>query len=133
MRKTDGLVKYPVIFLKPIRMQYDLMVFIFTIPLKKLPCKKCVPVPLNIMGYCNGNACYVVVISAQVFYYPVRRQINIQQKCVQQYNFISTVMFHVVLCMGNVHNTNEKHVHCAPQQRALKGLPKYTHEKNCVT
>ena len=32
MCKTEGLVKYPVVFLKPIKMQYDLMVVIFVIP-----------------------------------------------------------------------------------------------------
>ena len=85
MRKTEGLVKYPVVFLKPLRMQYDLMVVIFTIPLQTWPWQKCVPVPLNIMVYRTENVCYVDVISAQLFSYPFSSKIKIQQTCVQQY------------------------------------------------
>ena len=97
---------------KPIRMQYDLMAVIFTIPLQTWPWKQCVPVPLIIMGYRTGNVCYIVVINAQVLSYPVRRQINIQQTCVQQYDLMLTVMFHIVLFTGNIHTMNEQHVHC---------------------
>ena len=82
-RFAEGLVKYKVLFLKPIRMKYDLMVVIFTILLKTWPWKQYDPVTLNIMGYCTGNMCYVVVINAQVLSYPFRRQIKIQQTCVQ--------------------------------------------------
>ena len=71
MHKTEGLVKYQVVFLKPIIMQYNLMAVISTIPLHTFPWKKCVPIILNIMGYHNGNVCYIVVISAKVMYYPV--------------------------------------------------------------
>ena len=59
--------------------------------------EKCVPVPLNIMGYHTGNVCYVFVISDQVLSYPVRRQIKIQQTCAEQYVFMFTITFHIVL------------------------------------
>ena len=84
MRKTEDLVKYPVVFLKPIRMQYYLMFVIFTIPLLTWPWQQCIPVPLNIMGDLTGNIFYIFVISAQVLSYPARVQIKIQQTCVQQ-------------------------------------------------
>ena len=78
MFKTEGLVKYQVLFLKPIIMKYDLVVVIFTILLQTWSWKQCVPVNLNIMGYHTGNVYYVVVIIDLVFYYPVRMQIKIQ-------------------------------------------------------
>ena len=84
MHKTEGLEKYPVLFLKPMRMKYDLMVFTFSIPLHTWPWQQCVLVPLNIMGCRTGNMCYVDVIWAQVLSYLVRRQIKIQQTCAQQ-------------------------------------------------
>ena len=114
MRKTEGLVKYPVTFLKPIRIQYELMAIIFKIPLQTCPCKQCVPVPMIIMGYRTGNVCNIVVINAQVLSYPVRRQIKIQQTYVQQYNLMLTVMFHIIMFTGNIHTMNEQHVHCVP-------------------
>ena len=80
MRKTEGLVKYTVIFLKPIRTQYYLMVVIFKIPLKTWPWQQCVPVPLNIMEMCVT----LFLINSQIFSYPVRRKIKIQQTRVQQ-------------------------------------------------
>ena len=76
--------EYQVVLLKPIRIKYNLMVVIFKILLQTCIWKQYVPVPLNIMGYCTGNVCYVVVISYQVLSYPVRRHTNIQHTCVQQ-------------------------------------------------
>ena len=70
--------------LKSIRIMYDLMVVIFTIPLQTWPRKQCVPVILDIIGYRAGNMCYVVVIISQVFYYPFRRQRKIPQTSFQQ-------------------------------------------------
>ena len=84
MHKTEGMVKYPIVFLKPIRMHYELTVVVFTISLQAWPRKKCVPVPLNIMDYPPGNVCYIILTSAKVLSYPVRRQIKIQQTRVQQ-------------------------------------------------
>ena len=75
---------------------------------------KIFPVPLNIMVYHTGNVCYAVVISSQVLSYPVRRQIKIQQTCVKQYDFVFTVMFHVVLFTRDAHTMNEQHVHFVP-------------------
>ena len=72
-------MKYPVVFLKPIIMQYNLIVVIFTILLKTRPWKQYVPVPLNIMGYRTGNVCNVVMISDQILSYPFSRQIKIQR------------------------------------------------------
>ena len=37
--------------------------------------EKCVPAIINIMSYCTGNVCYVVVINDQVLSYPVSRKI----------------------------------------------------------
>ena len=62
MLKTEGLVKYPVVFFKPIQLQYDLMFVIFTIPLHKWPWHKFVPINIKIAGYQTVNVCYVVVI-----------------------------------------------------------------------
>ena len=115
MRKTEVLVKYQVIYLKPIRILYNLMVEIFTIPLQTWILQQCVPVTLNIMGYRTGNMCYVVVISAQVFSYPVRSQIKTQQTCVQKYYFIFTVFPHILLCKDYVHTMNEQHFQRVPQ------------------
>ena len=109
------------------------MVVIFIIPLQTWPWQQYVPVPQNTMGHRTGNVCYVVVISAQVLSYPYRRQINIQQTCIQQYDFTFTIMFHVVIFTGNIHTTNDKHVHCVPQCRSLTGLPKYTQKITWVT
>ena len=78
------------------------------------------------MVYCTVNVCYFVVISAQLLSYPVSRKIQIQQTCIQQYYFIFTIMFHVLLCMADIHTTNEQHAHCVPQWRALTGIPNYT-------
>ena len=130
MRKTEGLMKYPVVFSKPIIMQYNLMVVIFIIALQIWTWKQCYPLPLNIMGYRTENVCYAVLISTQVLSYLFRRQLKIQQTCVQQCNFTFTVMFHVVLFIGDTHTKNEQHVHCVPQWKSLTVLPKYTHEKN---
>ena len=115
MRKTEGLVKYPVLFLKPTRMQYDLMVVIFTIPLHTYPWQKCVPGPINIMGCRNVNLCYIVVISFQLLSYQFRRKVKIQQTCVQQYDFMFIVIFLILLFVGNLHTRNKQHVHCVPQ------------------
>ena len=84
IRKTEGLVKYPIVFLIPIIIQYDLMVVLFTIPLQTCPWNQFVTVPLNIMGYRTGNVCYIVVMIYQLFSYPVRVQIKIQQTRVQK-------------------------------------------------
>ena len=43
-----------------------------------------------------------------------------------------TVIFHVVLCMADVHTTNKQHVHSVPQCRALTGLKIYIHDRTCV-
>ena len=51
---------------KSIIIQYNLMVLIFTIPLKTWPCQKCVPVTLNTMAYRTRNLCYIFVINVQV-------------------------------------------------------------------
>ena len=96
-------------------MKYDLMVVIFKIPLHTWPWQQFSPVPIRIMDYRTVNMCLVVVISSQVFSYPLRTKIKIQQICVQQYNFMFTVMFHVVLFTGDVHTTNKQHVHCILQ------------------
>ena len=72
MRKTEGLLKYKIIYLKPKIMLYDLMVVIFTIPLQTWQCQKYVPVLLNIIIYRTVSLCYVVVINSQVLSYPVR-------------------------------------------------------------
>ena len=130
MYKTEGLVKCQVLYLKPIRMLYNLMFDIFKIPLRTLPRKQFVPVPLNIMGYCTGIGCHVVVITTQVLSYPVKRQIRTQQTRVQQYIFMFTKMSHVALCTADVHTTNLNYVQCVPQCLSLTGLPKYTHENN---
>ena len=106
MRKTEGLMKYPFVFLKCIRIQYDLMVVIFTISLQKWTWQKFVPVPLIIMGYHTVNVCCVVLMSAQVLSYPVMNQIKIQQTGVQQQYFMFTVILYVVLFMGGVHIIN---------------------------
>ena len=95
-------------------MQYDLMVVIFKISLHTWPWQKCVLVPTNIIGYRTGNFRNDVMISAQVLSYLVRMKIKIQQTCVQQYYFMLTVMFHVVISTGEVHTTKEQHVHCVP-------------------
>ena len=73
MRETEGMVKYKVLYLKPIRMMYNLMVVIFTIPVQTWTWQQYERLPLNIMGYRTGNVCYVIVISAQIFSYHVRR------------------------------------------------------------
>ena len=100
------------VFLKPIIMQYDLIFVIFTILLQTCPWQQCLPVSMNTIGYRTRYVCYIVVISAQVFSYPARSQIKIQQTCVQQYNFMFNVIFHVVLFTGDIHNRNELHVRC---------------------
>ena len=41
-----------------------------------------------------------------------------------------TMMFHIVLGLGDIHNKNKQQVHYIPQCRALPGMPKYTHENN---
>ena len=46
--------------------------------------EKYVHVLLIIICYRTRHACYVFVISAQVFSYPVSRKLNIQQTRVQQ-------------------------------------------------
>ena len=79
MRKPEDLVKYQVVFMKPIRILYNLVVVIFTTPPQTWKFQQCVPVLLNIMRYHTGNVCYIVVISAQVLSYTVSRQINIKQ------------------------------------------------------
>ena len=128
MRNSEGPVKHQVIYLKPIRMLYKLMVAIFTIALQTWPWKKYIPVPLNITGFQNGNACYVIVISVQVFSYPVTSQINIQQIRAEQYVSIFTIMSHVVLCTADAHKINEQHVQRVPKCLALIGMEKYTHK-----
>ena len=108
MHKTEGLVKYQVVSLKPIKILYDLMFAIFTIPLQTCTWKQCFPVHLKTIVYHTGNVCCIVVIRAQLLYYSVSRQIKIQQKIVQKYVFMFTVMSYVVLCTENVHTTNKK-------------------------
>ena len=76
--------KYQVMYLKPKRMLYSIMVVVFTIPQHTYPWNLFVPLHLNIMRYYTENVCYVVAISAQLLFYTVRRQIKIQQTCVQQ-------------------------------------------------
>ena len=46
---------------------------------------------------------------------PSQEEINIQQSCVQQYNFIFTVMYPVVVFTEDIHTMNKQHVHCVPQ------------------
>ena len=84
MHKTEGLVKYVVVFFKLIRMQYNLMVVIFIILLQTWKWQQFVQVPLNIMRYRTRNVCHIVVINDKVSSSPVRRQIKIQQTYVQQ-------------------------------------------------
>ena len=79
MRKIEGMMNYKVVYLKPIKMLYGLMVAVFTIPLHTWSWQQCVPATLNSMVYHTGNVCDVVVICAHVLSYPVRRQIKIQQ------------------------------------------------------
>ena len=85
------------------------------------------PVPINIMVYRTGNVCYFVVISVKVLYCPFKKKQKIQQRRVQQYVFMLTVMYHVVLYTADVHTTNEHHVQCVPQCPDLKGLQTYNH------
>ena len=44
-----------------------------------------------------------------------------------------TVMFHIVICTGDVHTTKEQHVHFVTQCQALTRLTNYTHKKTFVT
>ena len=63
------------------------------------------------MGYHTENVCYVVVKNSQVSSYPVRRQIKIQPTHFQQPVFMSTEIYHVLLCMEDIHTKNEQHVY----------------------
>ena len=76
---------------------------IFTIMLQIGLWQKCVPVPNNIMVYHTGNVYHVVVRNAPILVYLIRRQINMQQTHVQQYVFMFTEMYHVVLFMAYAH------------------------------
>ena len=82
------------------------MVAIFRNTDEDVAIEKIVPVPLNIMGYHIGNVCYVFLISDQVLSYAGIRKINTQQTRVQQYNFLFTLMSHILLCLVNIHTTN---------------------------
>ena len=95
------------------------MVVIFTIPLQTFPWQQFFPVPLNIMVYCTGNVGYGVIISAQLLYFPVRRQKKIQQTFFQQYVFMFTVTSNVVIYTADIHTTNKQSVQCVPQYQDL--------------
>ena len=79
---------------------------IFTILLQKFLWQKCVPVPHIIMGYHTGNVYYGVMRNAPVLVFIVRRKIEMQQTCVQQYVFIFSKMYHVVMFMAYAHKNN---------------------------
>ena len=75
--------------LKTIRIQYDLMVVIFTIPLQTCPWQQCVSVPINIMvhrtaklviRFCDECPCNVIPI------YEVNKDTT---------NMCQTIIFHV--------------------------------------
>ena len=76
------------------------------------PWKQCVPVLLYIMILLTRSMCYIVVINVQVFSYPFKRKIHVQQAHVQQYIFMSTEMYHVVHCMVDIHMKNRNIVKC---------------------
>ena len=130
MCKTEGLVKYKVVSLKPIRMLCNLMVAIFTIPLQTWSWQKCISVPINIMGYLTRNLCYAVVTRDKVFYYQVRIQIKIQQTRVQQYVLMFTIIYHMVMCKEYVHAMNKQHIQCVPKCIDMTVLPRYKHKNN---
>ena len=50
-----------------------------------------------------------------------------QQTCVQQYVFMSTEMYHVVLCMVNAIKKDAKYILCVPMILVLWIVVKYTH------
>ena len=66
--QNRGYVEISISILKPVRMQYDLIVIIIKIPLHTRPRQNFVHVLLNIMGYRTGDVCCVVVISTQLLF-----------------------------------------------------------------
>ena len=119
MHETEDLVKYQVLFLKPIRIMYDLMVDIFTMQPQTFPWQQYVSFPLNIIVYITVNVCYVVVISAQVLSYPVKIQIKMQKTIVQQYLSLSTEMYPDVHYMKEKYKKIEQHIQCIAQSLTM--------------
>ena len=68
--------------------------------------EKCVLSPHNIMGHQTGNVYYAVEINDPVLVYFIRRKIIMQETDVQQYVFMFTTMYHVVLVMKYAHMNN---------------------------
>ena len=85
---------------------------IFKILLQILLLQQYLPVPHNIMVYHNGKVYYAVVRNTQVLVYLVRRQTKIQQTLVQQYIYMFTAMYHVLLFMAYAHTKNKQYSLC---------------------
>ena len=88
----------------------------------------CVPVLHKIMGYHTVNVYYAVVRNTQLLLYLLRRQINMLETCVQQYVFMLTPTYHILLFMAYAHTRKGKYVLCVTLILVLQQLAKYTHE-----
>ena len=66
------------------------------------------------MGYHTGNVYYSVVINALVLVKLIRIQIKMQKTLAQQYVFMFTAMYHIVLLISYEYMNNKKYVQCFP-------------------
>ena len=73
MHKTEGLVNYQAIYLKPIQMIQDRMDVTFAVLIQIWLWQQCVLVLHNIMGNLNGNMYYAVERNAPVLVYLNKR------------------------------------------------------------
>ena len=85
---------------------------IFTVLMQIWIWQKYVPIPHKNMRYHTENLYYAVVINALVLLYLIGRQINMQQTRLQQYVFMFTAMYHVLLLMKYPPMNIEQYVIC---------------------
>ena len=127
MRKTGSLMNYQVVSMKYIKIQWNCMAYTLIVLLHIWVWQQCVLVSHNITGYHTINVHTSIVRNSEVYTYLVWRKINMKQTCVQQYIFMSTEIYYVVLCMVNSHNNNAHYVLCLPLMIFMWILVKYTH------
>ena len=60
------------------------------------------------------NVHYYVVINSLLLLYLIRRQMHMQKTRVQQFVFMFTTMYHILLLMEHTHMNNKQHVLCVP-------------------
>ena len=108
MRKTEGLVKFPIVYLRHVRILWYRMGIIFIKQYMTWIWQQYVHIHSTKMHWHTGNVCCVVVQNVHVIMSQVRNHISINPTHILQYVFMFITWSQTVQCISDVYQTKKR-------------------------